>query len=291
MPSLKDTKRRIGSVKNTQKITRAMKLVSSAKFARANRAILNARPYGDAFAEMVRLIVADEEETSGLLARREEKKSLLVTISTDRGLCGGLNANLFREVARFLKLRREREVKVDLMLWGKRACMFGARREEKLVEQAEKILEKPDYGFVAAHTKTFCHWFEAGDYDRVFVAYSHFKNAIAQQPGIRQLLPVPGGDGSGASAKEKLHQPQDFIFEPSKQGLVDQLLRRQISTDLYGILLNGAASEHAARMTAMDNATSNADGVIRELTLLYNRARQAAITKELIEITGGAEAL
>ena len=291
MPSLKDTKRRIGSVKSTQKITRAMKLVSSAKFARANRAILNARPYGEAFANMVSLMVKGEEQSSPLLEKRDEKKTLLIIVSSDRGLCGGLNSNLFKEVGRFLSERSQKGVQADLILWGKRSCMYGSKRPETSLNKEEKVLDKPDYGFVARHTTEFCRQFEEGEYDRVVVAYSHFQNAITQKPTLKQLLPVEPHEDSGETSGDENGVAKEFLFEPEKQALVDQILRQQIATDLYGILLNGAASEHAARMTAMDNATNNADDVIRSLTLLYNRARQAAITKELIEITSGADAL
>lgn len=291
MPSLKDTKRRIGSVKSTQKITRAMKLVSSAKFARANRAILNARPYGEAFANMVDQIVKGEEASSPLLEKREEKKTLLIVVSSDRGLCGGLNSNLFKDVSRFLDERIKKGVQTDLVLWGKRACMFGSKRSETSLSKQEKVLDKPDYGFVAQHTADYSQQFEAGNYDRVYVAYSHFYNAITQKPTLKQLLPVESREVVKKDASESVGESREFLFEPEKQALVDQILRQQIATDLYGILLNGSASEHAARMTAMDNATNNADDVIRSLTLLYNRARQAAITKELIEITSGADAL
>lgn len=293
MPSLKDTKRRIVSVKNTQKITRAMKLVSSAKFSRANREILNSRPYREAFTDIAGSLIRDETQVvSSLQLVREERKILLVILSTDRGLCGGLNAALFRDVSAFFRKKRGAGVEVDLMLWGRRACSFGSSFDGNVIEKLEKVLEKPNYSFAESHAGRFSQEFEAERYDRVFVAYSHFKNALSQKPEIYQLLPVvPSKIRQQQDQPKENNKKINFICEPEETRLLDQMLRQQISVDLYGILLNGVASEHAARMTAMDNATSNADEVIKNLTLLYNRARQAAITKELIEITSGADAL
>jgi F-type H+-transporting ATPase subunit gamma len=284
MSNLKDTKRRIGSVKNTQKITRAMKLVSAAKYARANQAALKARPYGDTFDQMVRRLASASDGESPLLKLREEKKALLIVIATDRGLCGSLNTFLFKRCSQFLDEKRAEGVESELVLWGRRAGLFGKKRKEKKVATEEKVLEKPSFEFAATAAKGFAAQFENSGYDRVYVAFSKFVNAMTQVATIEQILPVK-------LTEDKALEKREFIFEPEQKALLESLLSKQLGSKLYRIFLEGAASEHAARMTAMDNATNNADEVIKRLTLQYNRARQAAITTELIEITSGAEAL
>ena len=293
MPSLKDTKRRIVSVKNTQKITRAMKLVSSAKYARANRAIVNAGPYEQSFKKMIEILIDGDGErlTSPLLEHNPEKKILVVLVSSDRGLCGGLNSNLFKVCNRLLQEKQEQGIECELGLWGKRAIMFG--QKSSLISQfrLEKVLEKPSFSFASKNAATFCSWFEEKKYDRIIVLYSKFKNAMTQTPTVEQILPVQLTDDIAKKTDGQGLGDSDFIFEPNKASILESAVAKKVASSIYQILLNGAASEHAARMTAMDNATNNAEEVIRSLTLQYNRARQAAITKELIEITSGAEAL
>ena len=284
MANLKDTKRRIGSVKNTQKITRAMKLVSAAKYARANQAAVKARPYGDTFDQMVRRLASSSEGESPLLLVREEKKVLLIIVSTDRGLCGGLNTFLFKRATQFLDEKRDLGVTADLVLWGRRAGLFGKKRKEKKISSEEKVLERPSFEFAAKAAKGFAGEFEKAGYDRVYVAYSKFVNALTQEATVEQILPV-------TLPVDAVVEKREFIFEPEQKALLESLLSKQIGSRLFRIFLEGAASEHAARMTAMDSATNNADEVIKRLTLQYNRARQAAITTELIEITSGADAL
>ena len=292
MPSLKDTKRRIVSVKNTQKITRAMKLVSSAKYARANRAIVNAGPYEQAFKSMIKLLINEEEGpiSSPLLEQNPEKKALVIIVSSDRGLCGGLNSNLFKACNHLLKEKQQQGIECDLGLWGKRSIMFGQKTSFKRSFELEKVLENPTFSFANKNAANFCSWFEQKKYDRIFVVYSKFKNAMTQTPTVEQVLPVQL-DEEPSKSGDQTPDPGQFIFEPTKASILESAVAKKVASSLYHILLNGAASEHAARMTAMDNATNNAEEVIRSLTLEYNRARQAAITKELIEITSGAEAL
>lgn len=284
MSNLKDTKRRIGSVKNTQKITRAMKLVSAAKYARANQAATKARPYGDTFDQMVKRLAAATECKSPLLEQRAEKKALFVVIATDRGLCGSLNTFLFKRCSQFLDEKMAAGVAVDLVLWGRRAGLFGKRRKERKISAEEKVLEKPSFDFAAKAARDFAEQFKSAEYDRVYVGYSRFVNALTQEGTVEQILPVSVADGESRDSRQ-------FLYEPDRDLLLDSLLSRQLGSKLFRIFLDGSASEHAARMTAMDNATNNANEVIKRLTLQYNRARQAAITTELIEITSGAEAL
>jgi F-type H+-transporting ATPase subunit gamma len=292
MPSLKDTKRRIVSVKNTQKITHAMKLVSAAKFSRANQAVIAARPYGAALDDMVaRLASMAGESIDSPLVRRsvDEKRSLVVVISSDRGLCGSLNTNLFKSVGRFVKEKRAAGVELHVAAWGKRAQLFIRKSALKLVLEKEKVLDKPNYNTARKSADDLVELFvgsqEKLGYDRVYLAYVEFKSALSQQPVVKQLLPVGGASTAQAGSVA------DVIVEPELKVIVPQLLKKQVASLVFRAFLEGAASEHGARMTAMDSATKNAKEVIRKLTLLYNRARQAAITKELIEITSGAEAL
>jgi F-type H+-transporting ATPase subunit gamma len=284
MASLKDTKRRIGSVKNTQKITRAMKLVSAAKFARANASAVNSRPYGEAFDRMVKKLSGVANTDSPLLKKRDVKKALVVVMAADKGLCGGLNSNIIKKASNFISTKLESKIEVEVVQWGKRAGAIAKKLNLSVNETREKVLEKPDYAIASAAAESFSEQFIEEKYDAVFAIYPKFVNALTQTPEVVELLPF--GIAEDDSADDRV-----FVFEPNADELLDGLLRRQVANCLYRMMLEGSASEHAARMTAMDNATNNADEVVKKLTLDYNRARQAAITTELIEITSGAEAL
>ena len=287
MANLKDIKTRIGSVKSTQKITNAMKLVSAAKFARASHAAEAARPYANALDKIVSKLLAGKAELeSPLLREGEEKKILVLMLSPDRGLCGGLNSNMAKAVQAFIREKSAKGVtQVDLYAAGRRATLFGKKNNLAFKKQLEKVVEKANVDTARSLAKDAVEAFTSGEYDKVYVAYSYFKSALDQAPQIDQLLPVPlnqsRGEGRGA----------EVIVEPGLDELLDKLLERKIVTNLFAALLSSLASEHGARMTAMDSATNNAREVIKKLTLQYNRARQAAITKELIEIISGAEAL
>ena len=286
MASLKDTKRRIVSVKNTQKITKAMKLVSAAKFARANQAVVRARPYAQAFEKLVAKITKSEKKESPFLDVRQKKKALVVVISTDRGLCGGLNSNLLKKTTAFIRENQSQGTSVELALWGKRAHSLARLGNVSVLERREKVLEKINFLTIKEIAQTFCGAFEAKTYDTISIVYPKFVNAMTQTPVCETLLPMvpPAVDST-------VKETDTFIFEPSAEELSEGLIKDLIATKIYGCLLEVLASEHAARMTAMDNATNNAKDVIKKLTLDYNRARQANITKELIEITSGAQAL
>jgi F-type H+-transporting ATPase subunit gamma len=288
MPNLKDIKRRIVSVKNTQKITHAMKLVSAAKFARANHAVLAARPYGDGFEEMVNKVVlaAGDIQTPLTEVRSKNKRELLVVVSTDRGLCGSLNSALFKVATKFAREKTDAGIELDTIAWGKRATMFCKKVEWNLLSGKEKVTERPKYEVAVKLAEELVASFSSEKYDAVHVAFVEFKSAMSQIPGIKQLLPV---------VPKKSHKAaeinSDIIMEPVVDKLMAPVLERLVVAQTFRILLEAAASEHGARMTAMDSATKNAKEVIRKLTLQYNRGRQAAITKELIEITSGADAL
>ncbi len=290
MPSLKDIRRRIGSVKNTQKITRAMKLVSAAKFARANSAVTNARPYSVAFDAMVERIVAmaGDDVESPLLEQRPERKSLFIVLSTDRGFCGGLNSNLFKFSVLRIAEKRKENIEIEMVPWGKRAKLFSTKMKYKAVNAREKVLEKPSYQTAKDLADELIKKFADKEYDRIYICYVEFLSAMAQRATIKQVLPV--GKSRSADAPVAVADAT-LLVEPGPKELLEGLLKRVVASTIFKCMLEGAASEHGARMTAMDSATNNAQEVLRGMKIEYNRARQAAITKELIEITSGAQAL
>ena len=292
MPSLKDIRRRISSIKNTQKITRAMKLVSAAKFARANSAVVAARPYAHAFDGMLKRLLAEvgDKVPSPLMDERPEEKALIAILSTDRGFCGSLNSNLFKTVGGFVQGKKASNVAVDVVAWGKRARLFAQKSKLKVVEAREKVLDKPSYDMARQVAADLTEKFVSGEYDRVYVAFVEFRSALSQSPKVAQLLPlVRPADEKGDTNSPAVGK--GVLIEPAAQVMVEGLLRRAVASSLFKLFLEGAASEHGARMTAMDSTTNNASEVLRKMNIQYARARQAAITKELIEITSGAQAL
>jgi len=290
MPSLKDIRRRIGSVKNTQKITRAMKLVSAAKFARANAAVTNARPYSVAFDAMVERIVAmaGDDVESPLLEQRPEKKSLFIVLSTDRGFCGSLNSNLFKFAVQRIAEKRKENIEIEMTPWGKRSKLFATKMKYKVVDAREKVLEKPSYQTAKDLADQLIKKFANKEYDRIYICYVEFLSAMSQRATIKQVLPVGKSKSTDAQVDTA---DATLLVEPSPKELLEGLLKRVVASTIFKCMLEGAASEHGARMTAMDSATNNAQEVLRKMKIEYNRARQAAITKELIEITSGAQAL
>ncbi len=292
MANRRDIKRRIGSVINTQKITKALKLVAAAKFARASHAVNAARPYSRAFDDMVSRLVASTEGNidTPILRVPEEKKALVVVLGTDRGLCGGLNTNLFRTVRAWVneKLRQNPQVSFSYYAWGRKASSWSRKQAETLYGSKEKVLDRPTYQGAKNLTEELVGLFLSGDYDAIYLANSQFLNALTQKPQVTKLLPIAAAD---LKSDEKLKGVADVIVEPSLSQMLEKLLQRKLSALVFQATLDGAASEQGSRMTAMDNATTNAGEVRKKLVLKYNRVRQAAITKELIEIISGAEAL
>ena len=288
MANLKDIKRRMVSVKNTQKITHAMKLVSASKFARANQAVIASRPYGSALDKMVAQIVSmvgDNHQTPLLRQSNEEKKILVVVISTDRGLCGGLNSNQFKHVIKFIRQKSGAGASVDLVSWGRRAMGFSKKIGIKSKSDREKVLDKPTYSKASEMAQGIIESFKKDSYDAVYLSYVEFKSALVVVPKVRQLLPVKGEVVAESG-------PQvNIVVEPSVELILESILKKQVASIVFRAFLEGSASEQGSRMTSMDSATKNAKEVVRKLSLQYNRGRQAAITKELIEITSGAEAL
>lgn len=291
MSGLKATKRRIVSAKNTQKVTRAMKLVSSAKYARACNHIANADHYAKSIdSTLFHLVPFLDSQASSLTLtkKRAEKKVLLIVVSSDRGLCGALNTNILKLAQSFTAEKAEEGVHCDLYLWGRKSHTLAHRLGNALDIQ-QRVLDKPSFSFCKKAFLEFASEFKSGRWDAVYVVYSKFKNAISQESKVKKLLPFDYASIL-VNAGEKESNPCMEV-EPSTPDFLEEILEAKVSDMLFRILLESSASEHAARMTAMENATNNADEVISDLTLEYNRARQAAITKELIEITSGAEAL
>jgi F-type H+-transporting ATPase subunit gamma len=283
MPSLKALRKRIATVRSTQQITKAMKMVAAAKLRRAQDAAERARPYAAKMTEMFGAVVADvTEPTHPLLARREEQRIELVVVTSDRGLCGGYNANLLRHAEAFVREHAGKRVVVTAV--GRKACEYFRRRGGTLVGERTEIMSHPAIESARAIATGLTERFAGETTDAVYLLYSRFRSAISQIPTVTPLLPVslPQGDE---------RQPVEYIFEPPRPELLATLLPRYLETLLMQALLESIASEHGARMTAMENATKNASEMIGRLTLSMNRARQAAITTELMEIVSGAEAL
>jgi len=281
-------------VKSTQKITRAMKLVSAARLRRAQDAIVAARPYANAVADAVaEVALRAGAESHPLLDARTPERVTLVTLTSDRGLAGGFNANVFRAVARFTAERQGatpplKQLKLEIV--GKKGRDFFRRRQAVIGHELTGTTSDTAGATARELAHIVTHAFEHGETDAVFVVYNEFKSAVQQRIVLTQLLPVTAADLPARTGNDPA-AAIDFLYEPSKTKLLDALLPAYVQSQLYRGLLESMASEFGARMTAMDNATTNAKEMISSLSLQYNRARQAAITKELMEIVGGAEAL
>jgi F-type H+-transporting ATPase subunit gamma len=299
MPSLKAIRNRIASVKNTQKITKAMKLVAAARLRRAQDSIVAARPYAGRMRDIMDDVTArlqleanEEDLAHPLLKKRPIKNLRLIIVSSDRGLAGGFNSNLFRRVERFLVDEREHFPAVELTILGRKGREHFKRRKLPGVTSGSDMAaptSEQALGRARELAQQCTQDYLDGKIDAVMVAYNEFKSAITQTVKIEQLLPI-----DVSKPKAQPHGPQaiiDFDYEPSKAEVLTTLVPLYIEVELYRVMLESIASFFGAQMTAMENATKNAKEMIGTLTLEFNRARQAAITKELMEIVGGAEAL
>lgn len=285
MPSLIDLRRRIRSVKNTQQITKAMKMVAAAKLRRAQERVLAARPYSEIYARMLADVAAavssaGSEVNHPLLAAREEKRILLILVTSDRGLAGAFNANLTKAAQVFINEHKNASFVIEAV--GRKGRDYFHRREMKFSGEHIGIVDKARFADAAAIGKSAASAFAEERVDAVYLIYNEFRSVMTQQLTITQLLPVAV---SGSA------EPKDYIFEQPPAQLLGNLLPKYVETGIYRAMLESSASEHAARMTAMEAATTNAADVIEGLTLHLNRVRQASITKEIIEIVSGAAAL
>ncbi len=302
MPSLKDLRIRITSVKSTQKITSAMKMVAASKLRRAQAAAEEARPYADLMERMLATLSANLPTLEGapplLAGTGSEDVHLIVAVTADRGLCGGFNNNIAREVRQRVQTLQNEGKTVKLLCVGRKGRDALKREYGSIIVDTLEYVTRTGADFEAAGgiAGRLIEMFEAGEFDVCTVVFNTFKSVISQQVTPQRLIPFPvpeaaDEDADGADAAEKDALKALYIMEPSEEEILEEILPRNLSVQMFRALLESYASEQGARMTAMDNATRNAGEMIDDLTLTYNRTRQADITKELIEIISGAEAL
>jgi len=287
MPNLRDIKRRIRSVKNTQQITKAMKLVAASKLRKAQQAILVARPYAIKIMQVLNHLVARcNLDLHPLLENREGNRVLYLVITSDKGLCGGFNGSVLKRAMREVEESRDKEI--SFVIAGKKGRDFFRVRPQKILHEYLDWTRDFDYMKADEIADLLAGMFAEKTVDRVYVVYNEFKSVMQQDVVVEQLLPVvPEETGIG---REEGHVV-DYIYEPDEETILEDLIKRYMTVQVYRAFLESSASEHGARMTAMDSATRNAGEMIGGLSLTYNKARQAYITKELIEIVNGAEAL
>lgn len=286
MAGLRDIKRRIKSVKNTQQITKAMKMVSAAKLRRAEEEIKALRPYAIKMAEVItHLAVRIDPEEHPLLKRRDVFKREIIVITSDRGLCGGFNSNILKKAEGVIKESKIAGIEPSFTLIGKKAISYFKRRGYK-VRKEYLNPRRIEYSWAGEVAKDIVEGYKEGLFDEVLIIFGEFKSVMVQYPVVKKVLPIEVEEvkkGEGIA--------RDYIFEPSERAILDGLLPKYVEVLIFRALLESAASEHGARMTAMDSASKNASEMIARLTLYYNRARQAAITKELMDIVNGVEAM
>lgn len=288
MATLRDIKQRIKGVQNTQQITKAMKMVAAAKLRRAQENVINARPYAKRVFEMLNHLVTEDERTnSPYIAPRETKNVLLVVVTADRGLCGAFNTNLIKEAARIIdEDLNPANINTSLYCVGKKGFDFFRRRGYEIAGSTVGIFNALKYEQAKKIADEIIKYYLNDKYDKIIVVYNEFKSVVQQKIVKEQYLPIPFADDGNAVSNEGL-----FIFEPNSQDIFNHLLPKHLMGQLWRILLESNASEFGARMTAMDNATSNAKELIRTLKITFNKRRQAAITTEILEIVSGANAL
>ncbi|MBW2056389.1 MAG: ATP synthase F1 subunit gamma [Deltaproteobacteria bacterium] len=286
MATLRDIRRRITSIKNTQQITKAMKMVAAAKLRRAQENIIEARPYAIKLRDVLgSLSLRTDPRAHPLLARREVRRVEIIPISSDRGLCGAFNQNVFRITERFIRENREFYDGITLSTIGRKALEYFSRRNYTIRSKYVGIFSTLTYETASAVAGEVIGAYTGETIDEIYLVYNEFRSAISQRPVMVKLLPID------PIPVEPGYVVTSYMYEPSEAEILETLLPRYVEYQLYRALLESQASEHGARMTAMDSATNNAEEMLGRLTLHYNRVRQAAITKELMDIIGGAEAL
>jgi len=285
MPSLIDIRRRIRSVKNTQQITKAMKMVATARLRKSQERVVNARPYSRMLKEMVTNVAAtagpEAASLHPLLAAREEKRVQLVLVTADRGLAGAFNTNLIKATQQFMEENASREILLEL--YGRKGRDFFRRREASISGEVTGISQAASYDDAEALSEKLIKRFTGGEIDSAYLIYNEFKSVLSQQVVIKKILPLTLAEAGAPS--------RDYLFEQPPAKFLSNLLPGYVDAQVFEAFLESAAAEHAARMTAMDSATTNATEVIAKLTLYMNRVRQATITREIIEVVSGASAL
>ena len=291
MANLNEVRNRIASVSSTQQITKAMKMVSAAKLKRATNAIVALRPYANKLKELLANLSASlEDGSSPFLQEREPVKVLVVVVTSNRGLAGAFNANAIKTANNLIAEKYNDQLKagnVSIVAIGKKSQEYYQRRKYNVIGNNNDVYLDLNFSNVSKITESIMQGFLKGEYDRVEIIYNHFRNAAMQFLVTEQLLPVPKAEKTEATKGTQV----DYILEPSQEEIVEQLIPKNIKIQLYRAVLDSHASEHGARMTAMDKATENAGDLLKALKLSYNQARQAAITTELTEIVSGAAAL
>ncbi|HVH72851.1 MAG TPA: ATP synthase F1 subunit gamma [Candidatus Dormibacteraeota bacterium] len=294
MPSLLDIRRRIRSVKNTQQITKAMKMVSAAKLKRAQDRVTNARPFANKMADVLDELAArtNEDFHHPLLDVRGDERYLLVLVTADKGLCGAFNANLNKAAQNFIKEHSAKQI--ELLAIGRKGRDFFRRRGAEIVGQYVGLMGKGRVEFAEAREiarEIIRRFTENEELDKVFIIFNEFKSVLTQQVVVQQLLPISRVTEASQQDSARAGTLKEYIYEQPPEEIFGRLLPRMVETQLFRALLESVASEHGARMTAMDSASKNAGELIDTLTLNLNRVRQAAITKEIIEVVSGAAAL
>ncbi|HEY2590508.1 MAG TPA: F0F1 ATP synthase subunit gamma [Steroidobacteraceae bacterium] len=285
MAGTKEIRAKIASIRNTQKITRAMQMVATSKMRRAQEHMRAARPY----AEKMRMVIGHLAEVNPdydhpFFIERDVKAVGLIVVSTDRGLAGGLNVNLFKQVLTTVREWQQKGAEISLCLIGAKGVAFFRRLRLPITAQQTHLGDRPHVRDLIGTVKVMLDAYREGKIDRLFLVNNHFVSTMSQKPEVKQLLPVPAFDAG-------LPELWDYIYEPEASAILDELLMRFVESQVYQAALENVACEMAARMVAMKSATDNASSLIEELQLVYNKARQAAITKELAEIVGGAAAV
>jgi len=292
MPNLKEVRIRIASVKSTQQITSAMKMVAASKLRRAQNAILKMRPYAAKLKDILQNLSAslDSGDANMYSQQRNIEKVLLVVITSNRGLCGAFNTNILRTATQRMQTEYPKQLQtgnISVMTIGRKATEYFAKRQFKVISSHDSIFDNLTYENVSVIASMAMASFAKKEFDRVDIVYNQFKNAAVQRVVVEQFLPIETPAENSVVSKSN----NDFIFLPSKEEIVEELIPKSLKIQFYKSILDSYASEHGARMTAMHQATDNAGDLIKELNLAYNKARQAAITKEILEIVSGAEAL
>jgi len=286
MAGAKEIRTKIASVKNTQKITSAMEMVAAAKMRKAQDRKEATRPYAEKMKNVIgHLSHAHPEYKHSFMIEREAKRVGYIVVSSDRGLCGGLNNNLFRQLTKEIKAQQESGTKVEFCTIGTKALGFFRRFGGRVLAEATHLGDAPRIEDLIGVVKVMLDAYEAGDIDRIYIAYNGFVNTMTQKPTVEQLVPIAG------EPEEELKHHWDYIYEPDSKEVLDGLLTRYIESLAYQAVVENGACEQSARMVAMKSASDNAGDLIDELQLIYNKARQAAITQEISEICAGAAAV
>ena len=287
MSGAKEIRGKIASIKNTQKITKAMEMVAASKMRKAQDRMHASRPYAEKIRNVLaHLAQANPEYKHPYLVEREEVKRVgYIIVSTDRGICGGLNTNMFKAAVKEMIEWDGQGIEVDVCAIGRKALGFFGRFKCNLVAQVDHLGDSPSMEDLIGTVKVMLDAYDEGEIDRLYLVHNEFVNTMTQQPRIHQMVPVSG------ELDQELEHHWDYIYEPDAEALLDTVLVRYIEADVYHAVLENLASEHAARMIAMKSATDNAGELIKELQLVYNKERQAAITQEISEIVGGAAAV